>query len=371
MLGFGDASKRPPRKVNPRDVWTILWVALLFAVTLFVLYEVRRVLVWIFVALFAASVLSPVVGLLVRRGVKRGLAVGLVIVALLVVGGGVTYAFVKPLVNESVKFADDLPSLVDDVRNAPVVKNILERFNVQDKVNAASADLPHRLIGLSGPILSAFKTVGELLIAALTIFVLTIFLLLYGPTFFEGLLAQIHDPDERTRVRELGSEMLRAVSGWVAGNVVTSIIAGVVSMIFFFIVGLPYVVLLSLWVGIADLIPLVGATLGAIPAIIVGFVNGVPTGIAVLVYFIVYQQLENHILQPYIYGRTIQLNPFVVLVSVLIGVELAGFLGALFALPVAGAVNVLVAFTVRERARAAEAKLLTPEAPSVLESARD
>jgi predicted PurR-regulated permease PerM len=353
---FTNPANRPPRRVNPRDVWTVLWVAFLFAVTLFLVYEIRRILVWIFVAVFAAAVLSPLVAFLVRRGLKRGLAVAIVITALVVVGGGVTYGFVKPLVNESVKFADNLPQLVEDVRDAPVVKSVLDRFNIQNTVDTASEDLPRRLLGLSGPIVSAFKTVGELLIAGLTIFVLTIFLLLYGPQFFETALAQIHDADERTRVQALSHDVLKAVSGWVAGNVVTSIIAGVVAMIFFFIVGIQYVVLLALWVAIADLIPLVGATLGAIPAVVVGFVDSPAKGIAVLIYFIAYQQLENHVLQPFIYGRTIQLNPFVVLVSVLIGVELAGFLGALFALPVAGAVNVLVAYAMKERAIAAGKK---------------
>jgi predicted PurR-regulated permease PerM len=305
------------------------------------------------VAVFAAAVLGPLVSFLERKGLKRGLAVAVVVVVLLVGGGGVTYAFVKPLVSESVAFAEDLPQLVEDVRDAPVVRDVLARFNIENRVDTVSADLPRRLLGLSGPVLSAFATVGHLIIAGLTIFVLMIFLLLYGPRFFEVALAQIHDEEERNRVRALSQELLRAVSGWVAGNVVTSFIAGIVSMIFFFIVGLPYVVLLALWVTVADLIPLVGATLGALPAIVVAFIDSVPVGIAVTVYFIVYQQIENHILQPYVYGRTIQLNPFIVLVAVLIGVELGGFLGALFALPVAGAVNVLIGYAMKERAREA------------------
>jgi predicted PurR-regulated permease PerM len=100
--------------------------------------------------------------------------------------------------------------------------------------------------------------------------------------------------------------------------------------------------LLGLWVAIADLIPLVGASLGALPAMIVAFIHSVPAGVIVTLYFIAYQQIENHVLQPFVYGRTIQLNPFVVLLSVIVGVELAGFLGALFALPVAGAVQVIL-----------------------------
>jgi predicted PurR-regulated permease PerM len=106
--------------------------------------------------------------------------------------------------------------------------------------------------------------------------------------------------------------------------------------------GLPYAFLLALWVGIADLIPLVGATLGALPAIIVGFLHSTPAGIVMVVFFVVYQQFENHLLQPIVYGRTIRLNPFLVLLAVIVGVELAGFLGALLALPVAGVIQVVI-----------------------------
>lgn len=370
MFGFSQKKAKPPRRVNSRDVWMILWILLAFYLTLELVHELSRILVWMFVSLFAAAVLSPLVSFLVKRGLKRGIAVTVVVVSLLVIGGGVIYGFVQPLVSEATNFADNLPQLTDDVRNAPVVRNVLERFNIENRIDEASADLPKRLMGLSGPIIEAFKTVGELLIACLTIFVLTIFLLLYGPQFFEQAMALIHDDEERERMRGLGHELLKSVSGWVAGNVVTSMIAGVISIIFFFIVGLPYVVLLALWVAVADLIPLVGATLGALPAIIVAFTESVPVGIAVTVYFIIYQQIENHILQPYIYGKTIALNPFVVLVAVLIGVELAGFLGALFALPVAGAINVLAGYAMRERARtAAEAKAAsTSPVPSPQES---
>jgi predicted PurR-regulated permease PerM len=346
--------------VNPRDVWMILWIVLAFYITLELIIEIQRILVWLFVSIFAAAVLSPLVAFLVKRGMKRGIAVAVVVISLLVVGGGVIYGFVQPLVSEATNFSENLPELTDDVRNAPVVRNVLQRFNIENRIDEASSDLPKRLMGLSGPIIEAFKTVGELLIALLTIFVLTIFLLLYGPQFFEQAMALIHDDDERTRMRDLGHELLKSVSGWVAGNVVTSLIAGVVSMIFFFIVGLPYVVLLALWVAVADLIPLVGATLGALPAIIVAFTESVPVGIAVTVYFVIYQQIENHILQPYVYGRTIALNPFVVLIAVLIGVELAGFLGALFALPVAGAINVLAGYWMKERARLAAERSASP-----------
>jgi predicted PurR-regulated permease PerM len=123
---------------------------------------------------------------------------------------------------------------------------------------------------------------------------------------------------------------------------VISVIAGLVTWIFLIIVGVPFAGVLGLWVGFADLLPLVGATIGAIPTIAIAFLYSTGAGIAVVVMYIVYQQIENHILQPVVMSRTVNLNPLGVLLSVLVGVELAGFVGALLAIPAAGAIQVVV-----------------------------
>jgi predicted PurR-regulated permease PerM len=334
--------ERPRRWINPRDVLTVLWVTTAFSVGLFLVYELRRVLVWLFIALFGAAVLSPLVAFLVKRGLRRGIAVTIVVTLVLGALTGLIWGFVQPLVDQSKSLAQDLPELVDQVREAPVVDNLLDKFNVQSRLDQTSEDLPQRLVGLSGPVLDAFKTIGELIVGTITIFVLMIFLLLYGPGFYQTALDHISNRSTRDEVRSIGHDVLRAVSGWVAGNVLTSVVAGIATLIVLVVLGLPYSVLLSLWVAVADLIPLVGATLGALPAIIVGFIEGTTDGIVVTVFFVAYQQFENHVLQPYVYGRTIQLNPFVVLIALIVGVELAGFLGAMFALPVAGSIQVLI-----------------------------
>ena len=322
---------------------------MLVYISLQLLLELHRLLVWLFVSVFIAAVMSPLVALLTRRGIRRGVAVAIVVLTVLLVASAGTYAFVQPLVAESTEFAEDLPELVDDVQDTPLVRQFLERFDIENRLEETSADLPQRLMGFTGPLVDAFKTVGEFVIAVVTIFVLTIFLLLYGPGFVKDGIALVRDRRRREYIQDVGRDVLSAVSGWVAGNLLTSLIAIVVSLIVFLIFDLPYSVLLSLWVGVADLIPLVGATLGALPAIGVAFTQSVPVGLAITAYFIIYQQLENHVLQPYVYGRTIQLNPFIVLVAVLAGVELAGFLGALFALPVAGAIQVVLARVISER----------------------
>jgi predicted PurR-regulated permease PerM len=127
-----------------------------------------------------------------------------------------------------------------------------------------------------------------------------------------------------------------------AGNLVICLIAGTTTWIFLSIVGVPFAGVLGLWVGFADLLPLVGATIGAIPTIAIAFLHSTGTGVAALIFYIVYQQIENHFLQPVVMSRTVKLNPLGVLLSVLVGVELAGFVGALLAIPAAGAIQVVI-----------------------------
>ena len=315
---------------------------LAFGAGMLILYEIRRILLWLFLALFLAAVIGPMVSFLVRRGWRRGLAVAITVIILTAVAGGAIFLFVRPLVTQSIAFAEDLPGNIEQLRQAPIVRQTLDRFSVESRLGQASEDLPNRLLGLSGPLLSVFKTVGETIIALISIAVMTVFLLLYGPQFAETALQLIPDGRLRRRVDRLGGRSLATVSGWVAGNVLTSLIAGVAALVLFLVLGLPYATLLALWVAIADLIPLAGATLGAIPAIIVGFLVSPLAGIVIIVFFVLYQQVENHVLQPAVYGKTIKLNPFLVLLAILVGIELAGFVGALLALPVAGIIQIVV-----------------------------
>lgn len=343
-----DSRARPPG-VRPRDVWTVVWVVLAVAAGLFVLFEIRRILVWLLVAAFVAAVLSPAVSILERRGLRRGIAVAVVTIGLVLIIGALLYLFVRPLVAQSIEFAQNLPETVDRIQRAPFVRQVLERFNIDQSVQRVSPELPQRLLGLSGPLVSAFASVAEFLVALISIVVLAVFLLIYGPRFVDTGLTLVGEGAKRERLRRVGTRSLQAVSGWVAGNVLTSIVAGVATTVVLLIAGVPYGVLLGLWVAFADLIPLVGATLGAIPAVIIAFTVSVPVGIAVIIFFVLYQQFENHVLQPAVYGKTIKLNPFLVLLAVLVGIELAGFLGALLALPIAGIIQIVILDVLDER----------------------
>jgi predicted PurR-regulated permease PerM len=173
-------------------------------------------------------------------------------------------------------------------------------------------------------------------------------MLLEGPRWVERFYGLLPAHRE-ARWRAIGQEVYRTVGGYVTGNLTISLIAGIVSTVVLSVVGVPYALALGLLVAILDLIPLAGATIAAILVSTVAFLDSTQSGVIVLVFFILYQQLENHVLQPVVYGRTVQLSPLAVLIAVLIGAELAGVIGALAAIPVAGTIQVVFLDWLRHR----------------------
>ena len=215
--------------------------------------------------------------------------------------------------------------------------------------------------GLSDTALAVTKGVVTAVVATLTIAFLTLFMLLEGPKWVErfyGLLPEEKQP----RWRAIGDQIYKTVGGYVTGNLAISVIAGITSTLVLSALGVPYALALGLLVAILDLVPLAGATIAAVAVSTVAFLDSTKSGIIVLIFFILYQQLENHVLQPIVYGRTVQLSPLVVLISVLVGAELAGVIGALAAIPVAGTIQVLVVDWLAHR----ESKRAPPGAPTTV-----
>jgi predicted PurR-regulated permease PerM len=162
-----------------------------------------------------------------------------------------------------------------------------------------------------------------------------------GPKLVEGTLA-LFPGDRAEHIRSVGADCAKTITGYISGNLLISVICGGLTYAVLSIVGIPFSGLIALFVGITDLIPLVGATLGAVVAGLAAFIDSVPAGIIVVVFFVLYQQLENHLLQPLIFSRTVQLNPLTVLIAILVAVELAGLLGALLAIPLAAMIQIIV-----------------------------
>jgi predicted PurR-regulated permease PerM len=192
--------------------------------------------------------------------------------------------------------------------------------------------------------------------------VLTFLFLLEGQKAINSAL-NLLTPERQARLKRIGRDSARAITGYMAGNVLISVIASAVTYIGLWIFGVPFRGVAALWVGFADLIPLVGATLGAVPTVGLAFLHSVTAGVGMIIIYVVYQQFENHVLQVGIMARTVRLSPLAVLVSLLVGVQLFGLLGALLAIPLAGIIQVVGKDILEERARRRGASA-PPEPPA-------
>jgi predicted PurR-regulated permease PerM len=330
--------------LRPRTILRILLLVIAVGVALEVIWIARHVLAWVVIALFLALALDPLVAWIERRGrLARGpaIAVTYLIVIAVIVGVGAT--FIPKLVDEVNGFVQALPNYVHDLTHGRGRLGFLEtKYHVVEKVqNAVKTGGASKVLGLSGVALSVTKSVITIIAATITIVFLTFFMLLEGRDWVERVYSLFPEHSQE-RWRKVGGDIYRTVGGYVTGNIVISLIAGTSATVVLLIMGVPYAVALGLLVAILDLIPLAGATVAGIVVVLVAFLHSVPAGIVVLIFIIAYQQVENHFLQPVIYGRTVQLSPLAVLISVLVGAELAGVLGALAAIPVAGTIQVIV-----------------------------
>ena len=325
-----------------RKVFVILSGGLAFFVAVLLVWKLRRIIALIVIAAFFATILNPLVDALARLRMRRSVATSIVFFLGVMTFAGLVYTFVRPIYDAGQDFARDIPGFVERAKNGEGrVGELIKQFNIDEKVAENAPKLEDALSNAGGPAIDAAQRVASGLLALLTILVLSFLMLLQAPHIigsFVGLLS----PKHAVQVRRIGQDCARAVTGYMAGNLLISVIAGVSTWIFLLIVKVPFAGVLGLWVGFADLLPLVGATIGAIPTIAIAFLHSTGAGVAMLIFYIVYQQFENHLLQPLVMSRTVKLNALLVLLSVLVGVELAGFVGALLAIPGAGVIQVVV-----------------------------
>ena len=302
-----------------------------------------KVVTYLMVALFFAVILTPPVDFLqYRLKMRRGLATFLVLLVGLVALSGLIYAFVKPLVDQGTKFSDNVPTMVEDAQKGKgTVGRLVEKYELQDWVDENRTTIDKQARAAGGKGLGVVQSVFSGIIAGVTVLVLTILLVLSGPDLSSTTVTLLPER-HRARVRRVAAHSAKAVSGYMFGNVVISIIAGVSAYAFLRIAGVPYPEVLALWVAFADLIPLVGATLGAVPTVGFAFLHSVPAGIAAIIFFVLYQQFENNVLQVTVMSRTVNVNALGIFVSVLVGVEIFGLLGAVLAIPAAGVIQVVV-----------------------------
>jgi predicted PurR-regulated permease PerM len=338
-------------RLRLRTALSLLLTIIAVAVVLEVIWIARHVLTWVIISLFLALALNPAVEWLQAHGFKRrGAAAAIAYLLALVAIVGIGFTFVPTLVHQVNEFVQKLPDYAHDITHGRGRLGFLEtKYHIQERIEAAvRKGGASKVLGFSGVAISVAKSVVSIVVATITILFMTYFMLLEGPSWVERFYRLLPE-ESQPRWRKVGDDIYRTVGGYVTGNLLISLIAGGLTTIVLLILGVPYAVALGLIVAILDLIPLAGATIAAILIGIVAFLHSIPAGIIVIVFFIVYQQVENHVLQPVVYGRTVQLSPLAVLISVLIGAELAGVLGALGAIPVAGSLQVVFLDWLRHR----------------------
>ena len=335
----------PRRPVPVRTILATIGLVLATAVALLLLYEVRRTLVWLVVAIFFTIALYPLTNWVERRLTRlhRTIATLVVFLVVLVMIAGLITLFAVPLAREGASFATQLPSLVEDARaGRGPVGNLLERTHALTYVQNNQERISGFVTGLTTPAAGVLRGVATGIAGVITVFVLSLLMVLEGPKVVDGTLNLIDRPASRERVRRVGADCAKSITGYISGNLLISVICGALTYGVLKFSGVPFAGLIALFVAVADLIPLIGATLGAVVALIAAAIHSIPALVAVAIFFVAYQQLENHVLQPVILARTVKLNPLAVLVSILVGVELAGILGALLAIPVAGIIQVIL-----------------------------
>lgn len=331
-------------RIRVRTVLAILGIVISTFVFLDLLWIARGVLTWIIIAAFLALALNPAVEALVRRGLGRRTAVAIVFLGTIAAIIGIAALFVPTLVDELNGFRQAVPGYVDDVTHGRgVIGRLADKYDLVARVKkAVEGGGFDKAIGVSGVAVSVARGIISTIVATVTIAFLTLFMLLEGPAWIERFYSVVPE-EHRPRVQRVAHAIYRTIGGYVSGNLLISLIAGVSTTVVLYALGVPFAVALGLVVAILDLVPLAGATLAAILVSAVAFVTvSVPAAIAVVVFFIVYQQIENQVLQPLVYSRTVRLSPLAILIAVLVGAELAGILGALAAIPVAGTIQILV-----------------------------
>ncbi|HEX8626609.1 MAG TPA: AI-2E family transporter [Catenuloplanes sp.] len=297
------------------------------------------ILVLVFIALFLAIGLNPVVARLRSWGLPRGGAVAVVALAVVLLLCGGVLALVPPLITQANEFVEQLPRYVDDLRRSRTINNLIERYDLAQRVQSAAS--PTTVASALGGVFGGARLLFGTLFNVLTVLVLTI----YFMSAFERMKSaayQLVPASRRERVRLITDEILAKVGAYMVGALAIAVLAGLTTFVFAVLVGLAYPFALAVVVAICDLIPQIGATLGAVVIIIVGLATSVGVGIACLVFFVVYQQLENYLIYPKVMRRSVAVSDVAAIVAALLGVALFGVIGALVAIPMVAAIQLIL-----------------------------
>jgi predicted PurR-regulated permease PerM len=331
-------------------VATVAVVAVAYLAGL-LLYRLRDIVLLLLVAGFLAVLLNPLVTGLQHLGIhRRGIAVLMVIVLTVLVFAGLGAAFGYPLSHAVAHLAHAMPDYVARAEHGRGwVGHLVRHYHIGAWVHRNESKLVKSGQDLAKPALTIGKGAASLLAALATIFVLVVLLLLEGPDLMQGI-RNVMSPAHGEKFSWIAGESSRAATGYMAGNCLTSLIAGIVVCVTLLALGVPFPFLWGLWVALVDFLPQVGGALAGIPTVLFAAVHSLTAGIVTGVVFAVYTQIENHVLNPIVMSKTVRVPPLLVLVSVLVGAAIGAWLGgipggiagALLAVPTAAAVKTVI-----------------------------
>jgi predicted PurR-regulated permease PerM len=335
---------------------------------LYVLYLLRRPIGLVLIAAFVAVALSGPVNYLDRH-MRRGFAITIVYIGLLLVPIGIGALVIPPVVTSVENFATNAPRYATDARNY-IEKNkrlraLQDKYDIAGEIEKKAAQLPSKIGTAAGVLGDIGLGIVNSVFTLVTILILTAFMLGSGRKYVDRLL-DFQPPDRRERVRRVADHVAVAIGNYVAGALFQAVVAGFTAYFVMLILGIPFRGPLAVLIGVFDLIPLVGATIGAIIVGIVTLFVDFPTATIVWVIFsIVYQQVENSVIQPRIQKRAVDVEPFFVLVAVLFGATLLGVVGALVAVPIAATIQIIIREWMRYNQETAIVKGVEPEGPDL------
>ncbi len=321
--------------VSWRLIVKVVLVAAATLAVLYLLYQVRTVIELLLIAAFFALAIAPAVNWLNKHKLPRAAAI---LAVYLGIGGtifGIGLLLVPPLVTGVENLSNDLPGYVNDLRSNETFRKYDDRYNITQKVKDQANQLPSKLGSAAGTLRDVTVGVFSSFVQLFAILVIAFFFSMEGPKLIEFFFEQL--PDDRERgLRVIATDVSEAISGYVFGNFVISVLAGLVTYGTLAALDVPFRVPLAILFAFLDLVPLVGATIGGIlVGIVVAFFDFPGDLIIWLAVFIGYQQIENYLIQPYVYGKAVRVHPLTVIVAILIGASLLGILGALIAIPIA------------------------------------
>jgi predicted PurR-regulated permease PerM len=359
-----------------RTILTIDAVVILTFVLYRLIGRLREVILWILIAAFISLVLNPAVVALQRWRLKRVAAVAVVFVAAVLAFTGLLVLFGYPLINSLTHFAEQLPHMITELKKGHgTLAHLLDRVHLLSWVQKNAPKIQTAAQNLGKPALSVGTNLGKAvfstILALTTIGFLSLFMLIEAPAIRRGFLGSLA-PKRRERVEQVASTVSKSVTSYVLGNIALSLIFGLVIFVTLVILGVPFALLLGLWVGLVAMIPLVGGLIAGVPTVVIALLHSPAAALVALIVFVSFQLVENHFLYPIVMSKTVRMNPLWVLLSVLVGANLGGafgsalgaLAGALVAIPVGGAIQVVFR-EIWQHTRASPPE--GPEKPAALE----